>query len=111
MKKFALAALVAFAPATSFAFAPMGDIGQQVRGVSSAPVLEVGGCKWKKKNCHTKNQVDIWQRNNANVDIRSKRGSRNEVYVDQYNDANVDIRGSRNEVYIQQSNDANVSIR
>ncbi len=110
MKKIALAALVAFAPATSFAFAPM-DIGQQVRGAASASVVEVGGCKWHKKNCGKKNRVDIRQRNNANVDIQSKWPARNDVFIDQRNQADVDIRGSKNNVYIQQSNDANVSIR
>lgn len=110
MRKFALAALVAFAPATSFAFAPM-DIGQQVRGVSSTAVMEVGGCKWHKRGCDGRNRVGIHQRNRANVDIQAKRRNRNDVMIDQRNWADVDVRGSRNNVYIQQSNEANVSIR
>jgi hypothetical protein len=119
MRKLALAALVAFAPATSFAFGPMMDIGQQVREVSSAPVLEVGGCKrhWKhcgKRKRGARNRVDIDQRNYADVDIHSGYKSRNDVYIDQRNQAYVDIDTgykSRNDVYIQQSNDAYVNIR
>ena len=110
MRRFALAALAAFAPATSFAFAPLSDIGQQVRSVSPAAIVEVGGCNWNRP-CGARNQVGIWQRNRADVDIRSNRRSRNEVFIDQRNHADVDVRGRRNEVYIQQSNDANVNIR
>ena len=97
MRKLALAALVAFAPATSFAFGPLSDIGPQMRGVSAAPVVEVGGCNphWDrcgKKNRRARNRVDIDQNNYADVDIRSGKRSRNDVYIDQSNDANVDIR-------------------
>ena len=133
MRKLALAALVAFAPATSFAFGPMSDIRPQMRGVSTAPVVEVGGCNphWAhcgKKNRRARNRVDIDQNNYADVDISSdygcnsnwdhcgkrKRGARNRVDIDQNNYADVDIRSgkrSRNDVYIDQSNDANVNIR
>jgi hypothetical protein len=119
MRLLTAAALVAFAPATSFAFAPMGDVGQQVRGVSSAPVVEVGGCDWQSKRCGKRNRgarnwVGVYQRNNADVDIRSGWRSRNDVSIDQRNRADVDIdsgRNSRNSVWIQQSNEANVNIR
>ena len=133
MRKLALAALVAFAPATSFAFGPMVDIGPQVRGVSTAPVIEVGGCNshWEhcgKKKRRARNRVDIYQNNYADVDIHSgygcnshwghcgkkKRRARNRVDIDQSNYADVDIHSgkrSRNNVYIQQSNDAYVNIR
>lgn len=110
MRKFVLAALVAFAPATSFAFAPM-DVGHQVREFSSATVMEVGGCKSHGKRCHTRNRVDIYQRNHADVDVQSRSRSRNDVFIDQRNRADVIINGARNDVYIQQSNDANVRIR
>ena len=102
MRKLALAALVAFAPATSFAFGPMSDIGPQMRGVSAAPVVEVGGCNphWdrcgkknrKARNRGARNRVDIDQNNYADVDIRSGQRGRNDVDIDQSNDANVNIR-------------------
>jgi hypothetical protein len=97
MRKLALAAVVAFAPATSFAFGPMVDIGPQVRGVSTAPVIEVGGCNshWGhcgKKKRRARNRVDIDQSNYADVDIHSGKRSRNNVYIQQSNDAYVNIR-------------------
>ena len=113
------AALVASAPSLSFAFGPMPDLGQQVRGVSSAPVVEVGGCNWHPKRCGARNRsarnsVGIYQNNYADVDVRSRWRNRNDVSIDQRNQADVDIdagRNSRNNVWIQQSNDANVRIR
>ena len=117
MRKYALAALVAFNPATTLAFVPMADIGQQVRAVSSSPVMEVG-CK-SQKNCRGKNRgsnnwVGINQGNEANVNSRSQLGSRNGVYIDQRNQADVGIdagQNSQNDVYIYQRNKANVHIR
>ena len=115
MRKFVLAALVAFTPATSFALAPLAEVGQ--RAVSAAPLIEVG-CKWKKKkgcngdNHGAQNRVRIEQRNDANVGIES--GGPNNVLIDQRNQADVDINGGQNspyEVYIYQQNKANVHIR
>jgi hypothetical protein len=95
----------------------MPDIGQQVRAGSTG-VVEVG-CKWHKKNKNcgvenhgARNRVGIHQRNDANVDIQS--GWRNDVVIDQRNQADVDInsgQNSQNDVYIYQYNKANVHIR
>src|SRR3712207_5775512 len=91
MRLLMAAALVASVPSVSFAFGPMPDVGQQVRGVSSAPLVEVGCKRRHSKRCGAMNRVDVFQRNNANVDIRSRRGDRNDVFIDQRNRADVDI--------------------
>ena len=115
MRKFALAALVAFTPVTSFAFAPLAEVGQ--RTVSAAPLIEVGCKSKKKKGCNgdnhgAQNRVRIEQGNDASVDIES--GWPNNVLIDQRNQADVGISGgqdSQNEIYIYQQNKANVHIR